>query len=101
MTSNRAITITLALLLGCAVTPLRAASHQECQRYAEGAVLDYKAGTNAANAKQCRIQKDARWQPDFQANFRWCLTAQESWLKAEKDARADVLFGCHARVKID
>jgi hypothetical protein len=93
---SRTIAI-FALAVSLPAFPVLAASQGACQEYARSAVHDFEAGTAPANAKKCRIKTDARWQPNFQNHYNWCLTAPTAWLLAERKARDDRLLACGAR----
>jgi hypothetical protein len=81
--------------------PALAASDQECQQYARGAVKDYTTATNQANARNCNVPSDGRWQPNYQNHYQWCRTVPTADYKAEAKARNDILVRCHAREILD
>jgi hypothetical protein len=65
-----------------------------CKNYAQFAVEDFKDGTYGANQQRCKIQRDARWNDNFQAHYKWCLTATDAAWRSEEKARKDRLTNC-------
>jgi hypothetical protein len=71
--------------------PLPEKENPQCRSYAQDAIADFQKMNE--NAK-CRIKADARWQNNFDNHYKWCLTAQKSWLQSEAKARRDHLINC-------
>lgn len=84
--SRATILFALAVALS---TQAFAANKQKCAKYANLAMKDFVYGS-----KRCQIQPDSRWQPNYEYHFSWCLTASDSALAAECDARKKVLIDC-------
>jgi hypothetical protein len=89
-------TAIFAVIIVSSAIPVFAASQSVCKNYADTAVHYFEIGTNSANARKCRIQPDARWQPNFKNHFEWCLRAPLDWVRSEGKARTDRLLACGA-----
>lgn len=72
------------------------ASAATCRNYARYAVEDYKL-TTTAGKKKCQIKSDARWHADYNAHYKWCLSAPVEWIRSEEKARNTHLMNCGAR----
>ena len=78
-------------------TEAEAAEARECQGYARGAILQFQI---AQRFPKCRVPTSARWQPNYQNHYGWCLTAPRAWLRSEEQARETHLRRCGGRTPI-
>jgi hypothetical protein len=67
-----------------------AADPQTCRQYSNLAMKDFLY----ASKSHCPFEPSARWRPDADYHYNWCLTASDCDLQAESDARRTVLIGC-------
>lgn len=74
-----------------------AASQGACQQYARRATEQYK---RTVELRKCGIKGDARWQPNYQNHYNWCLNAPTAWLRSEEKARDTHLYKCGAQVRM-
>lgn len=79
----------VAVSAACGVAT--AADQFACQDYAERAVLQYK---DMQNVKGCKRADDGRWHANLKKHKSWCLTAPESLLESEDNARGRWLAKC-------
>jgi hypothetical protein len=86
------------MLILCFTSSAYAASKGACAQYARRAIEQYQQTTKD---RKCRIKGDARWQPNYQNHYNWCLTAPTAWLRSEEKARDDHLYGCGAQGRFD
>lgn len=77
---------------------LMAASETACRAYANRAVQQYQIANTHAN---CHHNMNARWQPNYQNHYGWCLNAQTSWLQSEQKIRDNFLAKCGGLSPID
>lgn len=76
---------------------LPASPEPRCDAYARSAVADFRT---MQRFPACLIRDSARWQPDYQAHYRWCaanLAPKPEWIAAESKARNDHLVKCGVR----
>lgn len=66
-----------------------AESEGNCRQYAEAAVNAFREN----EAIGCRFS-NARWQPNYNNHFNWCLSALPQWVKNEEEFRANQLRVC-------
>jgi hypothetical protein len=86
--------ITLEQLERAGQEILPVAGKQYCAQYASSAVDDYR---KMREHKKCFIRDNARWQPNYQNHYQWCLTAQHEWAVNEWKARDAHLVDCGVR----
>jgi hypothetical protein len=94
----RAITIVLSMSIACFTLPAHATSKEACQRYARRAIDQYQIMNNRP---KCRIKMNARWQPNYQNHYGWCLSAPVAWLNSEEKTRDDHLYRCGGQIRFD
>ena len=87
----------LSIGLAAFTTEAPAAGAGECQRYARGAVEEFQ---NIQRRPSCRTNVSARWQPNYENHYNWCLSAPREWLRSEAKARDDHLIRCGARIRM-
>lgn len=76
---------------------LPVAPEPRCDAYARSAVEDFRTMQRFA---QCLIRNNARWQPNYQAHYGWCIAnraQRPEWIQAEARARTDHLIKCGVR----
>lgn len=82
-------------LVGTAVALSAAAlmpkSDPRCKAYAEAAVAQYK---QMMATSKCTLAASPRWHDDYDNHYGWCLTAEQTWVARENDARAGHLASC-------
>ncbi|MET0985208.1 MAG: hypothetical protein ABW034_07365 [Steroidobacteraceae bacterium] len=71
------------------ITRAGAESPAVCQAYATEAVNDY----NQAAAARCPLS-NARWQPNYNNHYGWCLNAPTAWVQSEANFRRNELAVC-------
>ena len=75
-----------------------AAPPSRCKTYANDAVAHYK---NMRNKAKCRVADNARWQPNYNNHYGWCLKAPAAWIDSEHGARVLHLSRCGGAGIID
>jgi hypothetical protein len=61
-----------------------------CEAYARDAVSQHRANLD----RRCGYGPNARWQPNYNNHYRWCLSAPRASVAAEDAARRDRLRSC-------
>ena len=71
--------------------PASGEGNNVCARYAKRALVQYRVMTEQ---RKCRVKPDARWQPNYQNHYDWCVSARAGWPRSEEKARDDHLSKC-------
>jgi hypothetical protein len=98
MQHNLRVTMIFVMLTAFFALPVFAASEKACRYYADRAIQQYQIMTTHS---KCRINMDARWQPNHQNHYGWCLEAPTAWLRSEEKARDDHLYRCGGQIRFD
>jgi hypothetical protein len=70
----------------------QAADAAFCQNYAHAAVNQVRGAL--ANPRCAASIQGARWSPDLQVHYNWCLSQPYAAAGAERDARTNFLRAC-------
>lgn len=87
-----------ALLTVTALAKTPQSKESECKHYAHDAVYDYRVMVDHV---KCRVADSARWQPNYENHYKWCMEVPVASRDAEKKARDAHLRHCKARMNID
>ncbi len=82
------------LLLPVLVAPASAASAGYCSQYAHAAVRQYYMATTMGYPHCAAGAVGLRWQPDFNAHYAWCRSADGAAVQSEWNARTRYLYFC-------
>jgi hypothetical protein len=79
-------------LAGLMPLAAQAADPASCRDYATAAIRQIRGALN--NPRCLPGLQGARWSPDSQVHYTWCLTANYAAMGSERDARTAYLRSC-------
>ena len=92
MAFNLSVASVALVLCISGVAEVQAADRAYCEQYAQAALVQVRGGH--ANRACAGGLQGARWSPDFNVHYDWCLGASLKAAGAERDARTAYLKGC-------
>lgn len=89
-----AVALTVASVVALSA-PARAAGPDFCADYARSAVHEFEV---AAHTPGCLHDANARWTPNYNQHFNWCLNVSREQAWSEREIRRHRLHECQARI---